>query len=44
MYDRGIYAKRNYKNREQQFNARLILQGYSHKFNVLINETEIFFE
>lgn len=34
----------NYKGQEHHFNARLILQGYSHKFLVLINETEVFFE
>ncbi|MEP6728575.1 MAG: hypothetical protein ABJC98_22320 [Bacteroidota bacterium] len=34
----------NYKGEEVHFTAQLVLQGYSHKFKVLINETAIYFE
>lgn len=34
----------NYKNEEYDFTARLLLHGYSHKFEVEINDTSMFFE
>jgi hypothetical protein len=34
----------DYKGKEVNFTAQLVLQGYSHKFKVLINETDVYFE
>ncbi|MEO5684625.1 MAG: hypothetical protein ABIQ88_18430 [Chitinophagaceae bacterium] len=34
----------NYKGREIDFTAQLVLQGYTHKFKVLVNNTELYFE
>ena len=34
----------NYKGSELDYSAQLLLQGYTHKFKVLINDTEVFFE
>ena len=34
----------HYKNAELHFTAHLQLRGYRHKFRVLINETEVYFE
>lgn len=34
----------HYKGEDLHFQARLILQGYSHKFQVMVDEKEIFFE
>jgi hypothetical protein len=34
----------NYKAVDKVFNARLLLQGYTHKIKVQIGETEVFFE
>jgi hypothetical protein len=34
----------NYKSEDQDFNAWLLLQGYTHKIKVQIGETELFFE
>jgi hypothetical protein len=33
-----------YKAEELDFTAWLLLQGFTHKFKVLINQTEVFFE
>ncbi len=34
----------NYKGKPTDFDAQLVVQGYSHKFKVLIGETEVYFE
>jgi hypothetical protein len=34
----------NYNGLERHYTTRLILQGYTHKFSVMVNETELFFE
>ena len=34
----------NYKGEERDFTAQLLLQGYTHKFKVLIDQLEVFFE
>ncbi|MFT3823811.1 MAG: hypothetical protein QM731_07815 [Chitinophagaceae bacterium] len=34
----------HYKEQEHHFTARLLLQGYTHKFVVLVGETEVYFE
>jgi hypothetical protein len=34
----------NYQRTLRDFTAQLLLQGYSYKFKVLINELEVFFE
>ena len=34
----------NYKGQEHYFNARLIVQGYAQKFQIKVNETEVYFE
>lgn len=34
----------NYKGQEHHFTARLIMQGYAHKFQVMVYETEVYFE
>lgn len=34
----------NYKGAQRDFTAQLLLQGYSYKFKVLIDELEVFFE
>jgi hypothetical protein len=34
----------NYLGVDQQYTGNLLLQGYTHKIRVLINETEVFFE
>lgn len=34
----------DYKGEPRHFNAKLLVQGYTHKFCVTVNETEIFFE
>ena len=34
----------HYKDREMAFPARLVLQGYSHKFTVCVYETLVCFE
>jgi hypothetical protein len=34
----------NYKGTALHFTAQLLLQGYTHKFKVLINETDVYFE
>lgn len=34
----------NYKGSEMDYTAQLLLQGYTHKFKVLINDTEVYFE
>jgi hypothetical protein len=33
-----------YKQEQTDFKARLLLQGYVHKFRVMVDEMEIFFE
>jgi len=33
-----------YKGQEQHFPAKLLLQGYTHKFQVTLPETDVFFE
>jgi hypothetical protein len=34
----------DYKGQTQDFNAQLLLQGYSHKFQVTVGDMELFFE
>jgi hypothetical protein len=34
----------NYKGHDSDYPAQLLLQGYTHKFKVRINDTEVFFE
>ena len=34
----------DYKGERKNFDAKLLLQGYMHRFKVLVNESEIFFE
>ena len=34
----------NYKSKDQDFNAWLLLQGYTHKIKVQVEGTEVFFE
>jgi hypothetical protein len=34
----------NYQGTQRDFTAQLLLQGYSYKFKVLIDELEVFFE
>jgi hypothetical protein len=34
----------DHNGQEHHFNANFILQGYTHKFRVIVDETEIFFE
>ena len=34
----------NYKGSQQLFTAQLMLQGYTHRFKVLVNDQEIYFE
>ncbi len=34
----------NYKGQERDFAAKLLLEGYSHKFEVTIDEAKVFFE
>ncbi len=34
----------NYKGKELPLTAQLIMQGYSHKFKVLVNDMEVYFE
>jgi len=34
----------NYKGTALDFTAQLMLQGYTHKFKVLINTTDVYFE
>ena len=33
-----------YKGKPTDFDAQLVVQGYSHKFKVLISKTEVYFE
>ena len=33
-----------FKGEEKTFTGKLLLQGYSHKIRILVDETEIFFE
>ena len=34
----------NHHNQELEFNSELLLQGYTHKFKVVIGQHEVFFE
>jgi len=34
----------DYKGEQKNFPAILLLQGYTHKFKVMINDKEVFFE
>ena len=34
----------NYKNQQREFTARLIIQGFTHKFLVLVEDNEVYFE
>lgn len=34
----------DYKGQTRDFNAQLLLQGYSHKFQVMVDDMELFFE
>ena len=34
----------NHNSQELEFTAQLLLQGYTHKFKVLIDQAEVFFE
>jgi hypothetical protein len=34
----------HHNNQEWEFTAELLLQGYSHKFKVMIGQHEVFFE
>ena len=33
-----------HRHQQYQFTARLLLQGYTHKFLVLVDDTEVYFE
>jgi hypothetical protein len=34
----------DYNGEQKNFPAKLLLQGYTHKFKIMINDKEIFFE
>jgi hypothetical protein len=34
----------NYKGTDRAYSSRLIIQGYTHKFAVLVEETEVIYE
>jgi hypothetical protein len=44
IMDESFILTVQYKLKEQDFTAWLLLQGFTHKIKVLINETEVFFE